>query len=115
MRYRRQKLFWTVIATGAAVLATSTMIVVSCLGRGHAQREVTVVETTGAPAPAPATTIVIAPVMQAPPATAPATAPATNDSTGGTEDHAAAGTTNVTSAPLVQRSITTAPTVMVTP
>lgn len=105
VRFRRQKLFWAVIASGAAALAASTMIVVSCLGRGQAHREpdqLTIIETTASPPqPTPAMTIVIAPLTQAPPATA----AAANDSTGGPNDRTApASTTNVTSAPVVQRS-----------
>ena len=113
VRYRRQKLFWSVIAGGAAAIAASTMIVVSCLGRGqerHAPAALTIVETTAAPAPAPSpgTTIVINPVTQAPPATTIVVpGPASNDSTGGTNDRT--GTTNVTSASLPQRGLTTAP------
>ena len=118
VRYRRQKLFWSVVAGSVAAVAASTMIVVSCLGRGQARHEpadLTIVETPAAPAPAapsPGTTIVINPVTAVPVATAPA--PAANDTTGGTADRA--GTTNVTSAPIPQRTITTAPpAVMVAP
>lgn len=115
VRYRRQKLFWTVVAGSAAAVAASTMIVVSCLGRGQARHEpadLTIVERPAAApaAPSPGMTIVINPVTPVPVATA----PAANDSTGGTDDRA--GTTNVTSAPIPQRTVTTAPiAVMVAP
>lgn len=111
VRYRRQKLFWTVVAGSVAAVAASTMIVVSCVGRGQARHEpadLTLIETPAATAPAapsPGTTIVINPVTAVP--VAPATAPAANDSTGGTDDRA--GTTSVTAAALQQRTVTTAP------
>ena len=112
VRYRRQKLFWSLIAGGAATLAASTMIVVSCLGRGqerHQPAPLTIVETTAAQAPAPsAAPATSQPVTQAAPATAVVVVPAAaNDSTGGTNDRT--GTTNVTAAPLPQRALTTAP------
>ncbi len=115
VRYRRQKLFWSVLAGSVAAVAASTMIVVSCLGGGRARHEpsdVTIVEPPAAApsAPSPGTTIVINPVTPVPVATAIATVPAANDRAGAAEERP--GTTNVTSAPIQpiqQRAITTAP------
>ena len=115
VRYRRQKLFWSVLAGSVAAVAASTMIVVSCLGGGRARHEpsdVTIVETpAAAPSPpSPGTTIVINPVTPVPVATAIATVPAADDRAGAVDERP--GTTTVTSAPIQpiqQRAITTAP------
>ena len=103
VRFRRQKLFWAVVASSVAAVAASTMLVVSCLGSGHAQRDVSETRFVETAAPAPTTTIVINPVTQ------PAAPLATADSTGGPNERL--GTTNVTSAPISVQDAPTPPPV----
>ena len=104
VRFRRQKLFWTVVASSVAAVAASTMLVVSCLGSGHAQRDVSETRFVETGSSAPATTIVINPLTQAAP-------PTTADSTGGPDERP--GTTNVTSAPISVQDAPTPPPVTV--